>query len=145
MKIIYGYTVEPHDKDALVDLIGEAMDQFGQAAVPGAWLVDIMPFSEHSCIKIRHVVKKLILAVRHLPDWFPGTGFKRTAEKWKNTLIEAADKPFAFVQHQMARGQNEISFLSRLLEQGDLSPENSLVKWSALSLYAGGADTVSLH
>ncbi|KAJ9267651.1 hypothetical protein DTO212C5_5890 [Paecilomyces variotii] len=123
LKIIYGYTVEPHDKDALVDLIGEAMDQFGQAAVPGAWLVDIMPF------------------MRHLPDWFPGTGFKRTAEKWKNTLIEAADKPFAFVKHQMARGQNEISFLSRLLEQGDLSPENSLVKWSALSLYAGGADT----
>ncbi|KAL1860863.1 hypothetical protein Plec18170_001377 [Paecilomyces lecythidis] len=125
LKISHGYTIEPHERDPLVDLVTEAMDQFGQAAVPGAWLVDLIPFP-----------------VRYLPDWFPGTEFKRTAAKWRNTLTEAAEKPFAFVKDQMARGQNEMSFLSRLLEQGDMTSEESfVVKWSALSLYAAGADT----
>jgi hypothetical protein len=47
LKISYGYTVEPHDNDPLVDLARKAMDQFGQAGVPGAWMVDMMPFCEH--------------------------------------------------------------------------------------------------
>lgn len=89
-------------------------------------------------------MQELIPPVRYLPDWCPGTEFKRTAAKWRNTLTEAAEKPFAFVKDQMARGQNEMSFLSRLLEQGDMTSEESfVVKWSALSLYAAGADTVS--
>jgi leucyl-tRNA synthetase len=57
--------------------------------------------------------------------------------------MEVAERPYAFVKHQMARGQNDTSFLSHLLEQKDLSPdENFVVKWSALSLYTAGADTV---
>jgi hypothetical protein len=43
LKIIYGYTIEPHKGDPLVDLIEEALVQFSLATVPGAWLVDIIP------------------------------------------------------------------------------------------------------
>jgi hypothetical protein len=43
LKIIYGYTIEPHKEDPLVDLIEEALTQFSLATVPGAWLVDIIP------------------------------------------------------------------------------------------------------
>jgi hypothetical protein len=43
LKISYGYTIEPHGRDPLVDLAGKAMDQFGQAAVPGNWMVDMIP------------------------------------------------------------------------------------------------------
>jgi hypothetical protein len=48
LRIGYGYNAESHKSDPLIDLAGVAMDQFAQAAVPGAWLVDVMPFCERS-------------------------------------------------------------------------------------------------
>jgi len=44
LKIAYGYTAEPARKDPLIEMAGDAMEKFAQAAVPGAFLVDIMPF-----------------------------------------------------------------------------------------------------
>lgn len=82
--------------------------------------------------------------MRYLPDWFPGTGFKQIAREWGAALTELTEKPYAFVKHQMAQGKDHQSFLSRLLEAGDSdAEEKSTNKWSALSLYAAGADTVS--
>jgi hypothetical protein len=44
LKITYGYTVEPRGNDPLVDLAGKTMEEFSDAATPGKWAVDIMPF-----------------------------------------------------------------------------------------------------
>lgn len=81
--------------------------------------------------------------VRYLPDWFPGTEFKRTARLWRKTVTDLVERPYAFVKQQMARGKYEPSFVSQLLDKGDLDPEEEFaVKYSAASLYGGGADTV---
>lgn len=74
----------------------------------------------------------------------PGTGFKQTAAAWRKTLEEMSSKPYDFVKQQMAQGTNKPSYLSKLLAQnGILSPEEDLTaKWSAASLYVGGADSV---
>jgi hypothetical protein len=48
LKISHGYTIEPHKDDPLIHLAGKAMDEFGQAGVPGAWMVDMLPFREYS-------------------------------------------------------------------------------------------------
>jgi hypothetical protein len=44
LKIAYGYTAEPFENDPLISMAGDAMDKFARAAVPGAFMVDIMPF-----------------------------------------------------------------------------------------------------
>ena len=44
LKIAYGYTIEPHGTDPLVDLADRAVSQFSAASQPGIWLVDIIPF-----------------------------------------------------------------------------------------------------
>jgi hypothetical protein len=50
LKIAYGYTAEPFEKDPLIGMAGDAMDKFARAAVPGAFMVDIMPFCKsHVC------------------------------------------------------------------------------------------------
>ncbi|KAL5501294.1 hypothetical protein ACEPAH_8554 [Sanghuangporus vaninii] len=124
LKIAYGYTIEPLKSDPLVDLADEALIQFSLSTSPGAWLVDVMPF------------------LRYLPDWVPGTGFKRTAARWRKTVTELIEKPYEFVKQQMTKGTNEASYLSKLLEKGNLSPEEDFVaKMTAASLYSGGADT----
>jgi hypothetical protein len=140
LKIAYGYTTEPYKSDPLVALAGKALDEFAKAAVPGVWVVDMMPFREYPAYLEG---KAKLLIVRYLPDWFPGTGFKRTARQWKATLIDLTERPYAFVKHQMAQGKHKPSFLSELLESGESDHEETFVaKWSALSLYSGGADTV---
>jgi hypothetical protein len=140
LKIAYGYTIEPHKSDPLVALAGKALEEFAKAAVPGVWVVDMIPFREYSTYLEG---KAKLLAVRYLPDWFPGTGFKRTAREWRATLTDLTERPYAFVKHQMAQGKYEPSLLSQLLESGELDHEETFVaKWSALSLYSGGADTV---
>jgi hypothetical protein len=39
--------------------------------------------------------------VRHLPAWFPGAGFKRTAARWAQTLTEMVEDPHQYVKQQM--------------------------------------------
>jgi hypothetical protein len=43
LKLGYGYVVEPHGKDALVDLAEMALQEFAIAYTPGSWLVDVIP------------------------------------------------------------------------------------------------------
>jgi hypothetical protein len=86
--------------------------------------------------------------VKHLPTWFPGAGFKKTGDSWKKTLLTTIEKPYRFVQQQMSRGSYPSSYLANLLEEGDgtFTAEQELVnKWTAASLYTGGADTVCFN
>lgn len=83
--------------------------------------------------------------VRKLPSWLPGTGFQQLALQWGSELRDVTEKPYAFVKHQKAMGKSQTSFLSRLIEAGDEDPQDKFSnKWSAMSLYVAGADTVSL-
>jgi hypothetical protein len=44
LKIAYNYTAEPFKEDVLINMAGKSMDNFATAGVPGAFLVDILPF-----------------------------------------------------------------------------------------------------
>ncbi|KPM39026.1 O-methylsterigmatocystin oxidoreductase [Neonectria ditissima] len=124
LEIAYGYRSEPSGSDPLVDMVGSVMEQFAVAATPGAWLVDVFPF------------------LRHVPDWVPGTSFKRIARQMRSDLQDVVDKPYAFVKEQLSQGKRNSSLLSNLLDAGDESEEEKLTnKWSATALYTAGADT----
>jgi hypothetical protein len=113
-----------------VDLADKATDQFSLSTAPGAFLIDVMPF------------------LKHVPAWFPGAGFKKTAKEWSNTLKEMVDMPFDFTKQQMAAGIAPPSFTSNLLEGSELSAEEEFnIKWSAASLYSGKlpACAIQLH
>ncbi|KAG2156217.1 cytochrome P450 [Suillus clintonianus] len=123
LRISYGYEVIEND-DPFVEIADRALDQFSQCVAPSAFMVDNMPF------------------LAKVPEWFPGAGFKRMAREWHKTLEDMAAAPYKLVQDQMAAGIAPKSFTSNLLEGRTLSAEEDHnVKWSAASLYAGGADT----
>ncbi|KAI3326205.1 cytochrome P450 oxidoreductase OrdA-like protein [Xylariaceae sp. AK1471] len=126
LKMTYGYTIEPHKPDPLVQLVNSALEQFAASTVPGVWLVDIIP------------------ALRYIPEWIPGARFKKTAKEWKATLRETIEKPLRFTKQRIAAGDYENSYASDFYKNKgeNLSSEDEhLLKWSALSLYGGGADT----
>ncbi|KAG2347075.1 cytochrome P450 [Suillus weaverae] len=124
LRFSYGYEVKENN-DPFIDLAERAMDRFSRSAAPGAFIVDIVPF------------------LANVPEWFPGAGFKRLAREWRQTLKEMVDVPYKFVKEQMDAGIAPMSFTSNLLEGRILSAEEDhTVKWSAASLYAGGADSI---
>ncbi|KAI5465087.1 putative cytochrome P450 oxidoreductase OrdA-like protein [Mariannaea sp. PMI_226] len=124
LDIAYGYRSESFGRDPLIDMVGNVMEQFAAAATPGAWAVDVFPF------------------LRHIPDWFPGTSFKRIARQMGSDLQDVIDTPYAFVKQQVSYGKHNSSFLSNLIDAGDEPHERKLTnKWSATALYTAGADT----
>ena len=78
----YGYDIQGED-DPYIGLVGEAMAQFSEAFRPGAYLVDALPF------------------LRYVPSWVPGTGFKRKAVQWRETLERMVNVPFTMVRQRM--------------------------------------------
>ncbi|EPQ59616.1 cytochrome P450 [Gloeophyllum trabeum ATCC 11539] len=123
LQIAYGYIVKD-EADPIVDIVEKATEQFSLATAPGAFLVDIIP------------------ALRHIPDWVPGAGWKKKAANWGKTLNDMTNVPLDFVKRQIAAGIAPPSFTQSLLEGGDVVPEEeTTIKWAAASLYSGGADT----
>ncbi|TFK29251.1 cytochrome P450 [Coprinopsis marcescibilis] len=118
LKISHGYEVR-ETNDPFVELAGRATEQFSLATAPGGWLVDVIP------------------ALKHLPVWFPGAGFRSRANEWSQTLVQMVEQPYAFVKQQLANGVAQVSFTSVMLENKHLSPEEEFdLKWSAASLYS---------
>lgn len=123
LRISHGYEVN-ETEDPFVTLADIATDQFSLATAPGVFMVNLIP------------------QLRQLPDWFPGTGFKKTAQEWASTLNQAVEAPYEYVKSQMAAGAAAPSFTANLLSEPDMNLEREFdIKWSAASLYSGGADT----
>ena len=80
--------------------------------------------------------------MRYLPGWLPGTGFKQTARDMARQLQLTTEQPYEFVKQQMREKKHKTSFLSQALENiGSDTEMERIHKWSASSMYLGGADT----
>jgi hypothetical protein len=96
------------------------MTDLSAIATPGRFLIEQFPW------------------FRHVPAWFPGTGFKRLAADFKKTVTALYEIPFEFVQDQMANGNAAPSFVHDLLANEGLSEEQKEnIKLAAGSFYAG--------
>lgn len=86
--------------------------------------------------------------MKYVPSWLPGASFKRKAQAWKRNLENVANSPYSFVHRQMEAGKYQASYLSNLFNAGGYpaagTEEERVVKWTAASLYTGGADTVRI-
>jgi hypothetical protein len=66
----------------------------------------------------------------------------RTACQMAGHLIRTAEEPYAFVRSQMLEKKAKASFLSQAIESlGSDASMDYIHKWSAASMYLGGADT----
>ncbi|KAJ7857906.1 cytochrome P450 [Mycena leptocephala] len=126
MSVAYGINVLPQD-DPFVALARDAIHTLVIATVPGRFLVDTIP------------------ALKYVPEWFPGAGFKRTAKEWRKMSQLMIDLPFAEAEHKIASGKASMSFTSVSLGNIDDSENRKAqelsVKMVAGNIYVGGADT----
>ncbi|OKP05847.1 O-methylsterigmatocystin oxidoreductase [Penicillium subrubescens] len=131
LKIAYGYSIEQHTRDPLVDMANLALERFSLAGTPVVWLVDMVP------------IREFYLHSTYDEDLDIDSHFYR--QEWKKQLENVVDKPYAFVQRRMNSGKFQPSYLSNLFKASGYplvgSEEEIIAKWTAGSLYTGGADT----
>jgi hypothetical protein len=133
LKIAYGYTVEPHGNDVLVDLADKVVHEFFLATAPGQWFVDLLPSCKYS--SVTNLIY-LIVIVRYAPSWLPGAGWKSTARRMARNLAQTTEQPYEFVKKQLHDGCHQVSFLSQAIGNNKLDAETEHIhKWSASSMY----------
>ncbi|KZT36951.1 cytochrome P450 [Sistotremastrum suecicum HHB10207 ss-3] len=123
--ISYGYR-PLSDNDPVIGLADKAIRQFSLATAPGAWLVDVLP------------------AMKHIPAWFPFASFQRTAANHRETLESMVNIPYNTVKEQVATASGHHSFAHDLAQRNETDKsqdDGHIIKWTAASLYSGGADT----
>ncbi|KAJ7154766.1 cytochrome P450 [Mycena filopes] len=95
--ITYGHIVSD-ENDPYVEASTGVMTQFSEAGATGRWLVDLIP------------------ALKYVPDWFPGAGFKKFARECRTKAREAFEVPFFSIKQQMIDGVARKSLMASYLE-----------------------------
>ncbi|KAL0958953.1 hypothetical protein HGRIS_014265 [Hohenbuehelia grisea] len=126
MYATYGYEIAPHN-DPIVTLVDEASKMITETILLGAQVVNVIP------------------ALRFLPDWMPGTGFKRVAKACQEKVNNMQDVPFETVKRQLNAGTAVPSWTTELFEenaaQNGGKPDEALIKGVAATAFAVAADT----
>ena len=75
------------------------MNAIDAAVLPGAFLVDVFPLRTSSSQNgSPHDLKIFTPAVKYVPEWFPGAGFKRFARMAKKDIDDSVNLPFHHVE-----------------------------------------------
>ncbi|CAE6477727.1 unnamed protein product [Rhizoctonia solani] len=84
----------------------------------------------------------------YIPDWFPGTGWKRTARKWRTQQEKAKNEPYEWLKFQVAKGTHQASLLSALIQDHEIlsgmapADKDERLQEIGSVLFGGGTDTV---
>ncbi|CCO33582.1 O-methylsterigmatocystin oxidoreductase Short=OMST oxidoreductase [Rhizoctonia solani AG-1 IB] len=126
-RLAYGYDVQGHD-DPFFKGAKEAIEHLFSAHMYTNFLVNIFP------------------ALSYVPDWFPGTGWKRTARQWREQKEWILSSTFQWTRCQVAAGSAEPSIVSVLLDHELTSKwtqtdKEYRLKEIGMGLYSGGTET----
>ncbi|KAF8902856.1 cytochrome P450 [Mucidula mucida] len=128
LRIVYGYDVTVKHDDYLA-LAEEAMRQIIETSTPGKYLVELMPF------------------LKHLPDWVPGTGFKRQAALYRKTAEALIETPYQKIAPNLENGTALPCFVTQHMvnmQEGDTTHDLQTIKNCAAVMFIAGADTAEI-
>lgn len=75
LSVAYGLDIKPKD-DPYIQTAERGVHPLVAAAVPGAFLVDMLPI------------------LKYVPEWMPGAGFQKKAREWARLAMTMVDMPY---------------------------------------------------
>ncbi|KAJ7252570.1 cytochrome P450 [Mycena rebaudengoi] len=128
MSIAYGIDTLPCN-DPYMKTAEAVIDAVAQAAMPGRYLVDMIPI------------------LKYVPAWFIGAGFKRQAREWKRLTDKMVQLPFQAAKRMVTNGTAPPSYVSDKLqdidENQDQEHQEKVIQDTAGIMYAAAFDTTS--
>ncbi|CCO32808.1 O-methylsterigmatocystin oxidoreductase OS=Aspergillus parasiticus GN=ordA PE=3 SV=1 [Rhizoctonia solani AG-1 IB] len=127
-RLAYGYRHISVQDPFLLDAVESTDHVFGATMMNNFW-VNILP------------------VLSYVPEWLPGTRWKRTTQKWREQKNHAVGAPYEWTKQQIAIGEFEPSVLSALLQDHKLvsglptEDRDKELKELAYIIFAGGTDT----
>lgn len=101
MEITYGMDIKSHE-DKFLQTAERAIELGGRVMIPGAFLVDMFPIRSSG---LRFLGPWALLMVypkvKHVPEWFPGAGFKHFAKECRELFAVAVDGPLEYVKESL--------------------------------------------
>ncbi|KAF9445086.1 cytochrome P450 [Macrolepiota fuliginosa MF-IS2] len=127
LSVAYGIDIKPKE-DPYIQTAEQGVHPLVAAAVPGAFLVDMLPW------------------LKYVPEWVPGAGFQKKAKAWGKLAMRMVDMPFEAAKKQIMEGSAKPSFTSFSLERVDEGVKDEayqepIIRGSAGTMYAAGSDT----
>ncbi|KAG5722656.1 O-methylsterigmatocystin oxidoreductase [Termitomyces sp. T112] len=128
MNVTYGIQIAPKN-DRYIEIAEKALAGMAEAANPGAFFVEFLPF------------------LKHVPEWVPGASFQRKAREWKAAVYEMRDAPFETAMCAIKKGTASPNFVSNVVSvletesKDSLEQDLELVKACAGMSYAAGTES----
>ncbi|KAJ2927004.1 hypothetical protein H1R20_g10104, partial [Candolleomyces eurysporus] len=130
MRVAYGFD-DIRRNEGLIHNAEALITGFSDALVPGRYLVNIFP------------------SLRHVPSWFPGTGFKRFFGSLARISFKTLYLPFEEAKHDFANGKKgtypsmAADLIDRLPEDSDMNRAEmeSIARNVCGVAYVAGAET----
>ncbi|KAG9099261.1 hypothetical protein FRC06_005458 [Ceratobasidium sp. 370] len=137
MYAIYGYIPQSKD-DEWLKAAHAATNHTAQAAQP----------TENADRRLNLAfMVNFIPALKHLPDWVPGTSWKRILNEWREHKEYITSAPYTWAKEQLREGRGVPSIVQKILAQfPDNTPEaedDLHIRLMTATLIAGGTDTTS--
>ncbi|KAG6895072.1 hypothetical protein C0993_010209, partial [Termitomyces sp. T159_Od127] len=110
LRTTYGLDIKDKN-DPYIELAEKATRSLFTAAVPGAYLVDLLPI------------------LKYVPDWMPFANFKRNAKNWRKFTLDMKDLPYEAAKRNIENGDITPSFVSNSLKNMDESRETELQEY----------------
>jgi cytochrome P450 len=83
LRLAYGYPIKEKGRDEILGIVEDAALVGEVATQPGRFLVNIVP------------------ALRHVPEWVPGTKWKKTAREWRIIMWKFTNIPYEWSKAQI--------------------------------------------
>lgn len=131
MEMTYGLNIE-NNEDQFLRAAVEAVDSATIAMVPGKFLIDVIPM------------------LKHIPEWFPGAGFKTFARVACAKFDLAINGPLEYVKKMMkSDGSVNPSITWSCLDRGSESPrqgyDETTIRFATATMYMAAVEsTVSM-
>ncbi|KAL1725532.1 cytochrome P450 [Schizophyllum commune] len=118
--IAYGVDIKSDEDQRVIDARA-LMHMLAGSTIQGSYLVNNVP------------------ALKYVPDWMPGAGFKRVAREWRPRAQGIVDRPFEEVKKSLTDGSFPAqSFVRTTLEKGG---DERAIRDAAATMYNAATDT----
>ncbi|EUC65968.1 cytochrome P450 family protein, partial [Rhizoctonia solani AG-3 Rhs1AP] len=122
----YGYLPTSPDDDWIARA-SAATDHIAQAAQPTKFIVNFIP------------------ALKYLPGWFPGMGWKQTLKNWREHKEYTTAAPYNWTKEQIRNGTAAPSIVQNLLSAfPDYTPDvddDAHIELMSATMFGGGLET----